>query len=722
MSLARTLLATFSVLAATTIVIGSSVGLAYVKKLRSDIPDHMALASWKPSEGSSIFARDGSLIATHAIEDRKYVPIEGLPPHVINAFVAAEDRRYWEHSGVDPKGIFRAAAANLSKAGDERLEGGSTITQQVVKNVLLTPERTVERKVKESILALRADRDIGKIRILDIYLNEIYFGEGAYGIESASKTYFGKTVSELTLAEAALLAGLPKAPSAANPFENPARAAERREYVLRRMVEDGYISSSEREIASREPLPVAARESRRSIDPAMWYAQEEARRIVLGEYGAEALYSRGIEIRTTIDPVLQRVAHQELRAALVREDRKSGWRGPLEKGVPIPVDWKTLKRPDGAEDWLVGVVLSAAIDAEVVTDSGNVTIKGSDLGWATSRKRADAILAPGDAVLVGDIGAGPELVQIPAGIQGAVVAMNPVNGEILALDGGFSHQLSEFNRATQAKRQTGSVFKPFVYLAALELGYDAMSPLLDSPITLRQGGSEPDWTPQGGHGGMGLITLRRSLELSRNMSTVRLLYDIGMEPVVDVARRVGFDLVSSANYSMALGAVEASPVTVAAAYATLANGGHRVEPHLIKGRGSHAESLFDPVTAAQINSILEGVVTSGTARSAFSQFSGTVAGKTGTTNGSRDSWFAAYGPAFVVVGWLGRDDNLPLSDASGGRSAAPMVRKILDKSAGRLKFLPFQLPDGARTLVVDRNTGMPDPDGDIVEIIREGPQ
>jgi penicillin-binding protein 1A len=439
--------------------------------------------------------------------------------------------------------------------------------------------------------------------------------------------------------------------------------------------------------------------------------------------GSDRVYKDGGTVKTTVDPDLQRTAHRELRIGLVREDRRSGWQGPFASGISFPVNWndEALEAPAGAEDWKVGVVVEADRDAVVETRDGQVTITGASLAW-TSRKRASSLLKPGDAILIGDLGNGPEIVSVPK-VQGAVVVLDPSSGAIRAMDGGFSAEESEFNRATQAKRQMGSVFKSFAYLSALELGFDAMSPILDRPIAIEQGPGLADWRPTSHDGGLGLITLRRSLELSRNESTVRLVYDLGLDQVAETAKRAGIKIPEKLTYSMALGTAETSPLNVAEAYATLANGGHHIQPTFVPPEGQVSLAgrapEFDPIAVAQLSSILEGVTYAGTARNAFAGFDRPISAKTGTTDQSKDAWFASYGPRFVLVVWVGRDDSKPLAKgAAGGETAGRIARGILDHAASDFQFDPFEMPDGAETVVADRATGLPDEKGDVVEIVR----
>jgi penicillin-binding protein 1A len=728
MALARTFLSGLAVTASLVSFAVAGTGVAYVARISPDLPSHVAVTEWKAREGTTILAEDGTVLGVHAREFRKFVPFDKIPKRMVDAFVAAEDGNYWTHHGVDPKGIVRAALANF-RGG--RVEGGSTITQQVVKNLVLTSQRSIDRKIREALIALKIDKELGKERILEIYANEIFLGSNAYGAAAAAEVYFGKTLDQLTLAEAATIAGLPQAPSAANPFSRPAKAVERRNYVIGRMLALGMVTKDDADAALRQTLATVPRVASNvpgGPEPAFWYPEESVRRMLVDSFGTDRIYGEGGVVRTTIRPSLQRIVHQELRAGIVREDRQtSKWRGPLARGDRMPVDWASedMAPPSGAEDWKIAVVVEAGKDATVVTADGRIVLRGDDMAWATSSRRASKILAPGDRVLVGDVGRGPELVQVPE-TQGAVVVMEPSTGSVLALDGGFSHEISEFNRATQAKRQTGSIFKPFVYLAATEFGYDATSPLLDSPIALSQGAGLADWRPQGGEKGLGLITLRRALENSRNMATVRLMYDVGEDRVRDVAGRAGLTLPTNLGFAMALGVAEQSPVAMAAAFSSIANGGHRVAPAFYLPAPGAPEAaqppqVFDPVAVAQISSMLEGVVHYGTARRAFDGFDHPLAAKTGTTNDARDAWFAAYGPEFVAVAWIGRDDHGPLSkDSSGGGTVAPIMRRILDAAAagGSLKFEPFTLPEGAETVRADRDTGLLDEEGDVVEIVR----
>jgi penicillin-binding protein 1A len=722
MSLPKTILSGTAVLAVVSSILGASITLSYVKEMSKDLPDISKIGQWQPKEGSRILADDGTVLGVHAKEYREFVTLDQIPPLVIAAFLSAEDGNFWKHKGVDPVGVARAFISNL-KGG--RISGGSTIDQQVIKNVVLTPERTMKRKIQEALLALKIDKEIGKDRILEIYLNEIYLGSGVYGVKAAANRYFGKQLDQLTPSEAAVLAGLPQAPSAGNPFSNIGKATERRNYVLDRMAKLGYVTPED--AARYRGLPLVTAKGSDPVsgisDPAYGYAEEAVRRLQVAEVGSDKFYSDGGDLKTTLKARLQKVVHEELRRGLVMEDRKTGWHGTLARGISGSIDWDDvrLKSPAGAESWKVAVVRSLSKAIALETETGVVSVPINSLSW-TGRK-ASSLIRPGDAVLVGDIGDGLEILQVPD-VQGAVVVMEPTTGTVMAMDGGFSSEQSEFNRATQAKRQPGSVFKPFVYLTALEMGYNAMSPVLDSPIELDSGDGAPVWRPQQNEKGLGLITLRRALEKSRNHATVRLLYDVGEEKVRETAIKVGLQMPEKATYAMALGTVEMSPLNVAVAYSAIANGGQPVRASFFKhNMPVHSDPgvNFDPVAVAQLSSILEGVTYAGTASRAFSGFKHPIAAKTGTTNGSRDVWFAAFGPKYVIVSWLGHDDYRPLhKGAAGGETVAPVVRRILDRSEGMIEFSDFTLPPGATTITADRLTGQVDPNGDVVEIIREG--
>lgn len=708
-----------------------SVGVALVSENATDLPNHDALAEYRPSTGSIILASDGSLLARHADQRRTYVPYDDIPDAVVQAFVSAEDRNYWTHNGVDAIAIARATATNVLNG---TMIGGSTITQQVAKNLIVGDEDSLTRKIKEALLAMRMDEEIGKERILEIYLNEFYLGAGAYGVAAAAEAYFSKTLNQLTIEEVALIAGMPKAPSAYDPRNNPERAKERRDYVLRRMAEDGAITAEVAAAAIARPIALRLNMDRDSDVEVRggWFATD-AWESVKPIIEADESMSGDVIVRTTLVPAVQAAANAAMIEGIIAEDQRLGWRGPLGT-TTLPVDWSApeLQPPAGSEAFVLGVVLEVADAARLSTRIGELQIDSKGVEW-TGQGLAE-ILSPGDVVLVDDSGEHPVLAQMPD-VEGAMVVLDPRNGDVLALVGGFSHQRSVFDRATQAKRQPGSAFKTLVYLTALELGYDATSPLLDATITLEQGPGLEDWRPSDakGAGQGGLITLRRALELSRNIASVRLLWDLGLEDVSDLIGRLGIDFGQNVNYAIALGSGEVTPMQMALAYGAMANGGHVLTPRFVSSfeddAGENMRSMpsglgavvVDPIATAQIGTILRGVVTDGTAKSAFDGFEGFFAGKTGTTNGSRDAWFVGFAGDVVVAVWIGRDDNRPLADgASGGRTAAAIARDFLDRARGSFELILPAVPEtGVEVMTVDPATGMQATEGRN-ELVREG--
>lgn len=708
-------------------IAGLATTIAVVDHYAKDLPDHRHLASYVPRTGSQMLADDGSMTSRKVEQRRTFVPIAQIPPLVAKAFLSAEDRNYASHNGIDPVAILRAVASNASGS---IVSGGSTITQQVAKNLLVGSERSFDRKAREALLAMRMDRDLGKDRVLEIYLNEIYLGLGAYGVAEAAETYFGKKLAALSPDEAALIAAMPKAPSAFNPVRNPSRALERRNYVLRRMVEDGVLPADG--LAQIQALPIRLADRKREMGDETqdgWF-DEAAWKVVSQELG-DVAQKQDVIVKTTLRPATQQAAQAALRAGILRADQALGWKGP-EGRVRLPVDWSDpkLDPPEGSGDFSVGVVEAVGAEAAVAIGPGQRVRLGSDgMRWTG---RGVSALSPGDVVLLDLSGQRPALVQVPD-VDGALVALDPKTGDVLALVGGYSRQRSSFDRATMAKRQAGSSFKPLLYATALQMGFDATSPLLDAAIALEQGPNQVDWRPSDAKaaGKGGLITVRRALELSRNLATVRLLWTLGLEDIQPTLAGFGITPDRGLTYTAALGAVEVTPIQMASAYAAFANGGRRVVPRFVKSvttRDGNALKTFDPVqgtpildeiASAQMASILKGVVERGTARRAFEGFKRPFAGKTGTTNSARDAWFVGFSPEIVVAVWIGRDDNKALADdAGGGKVAAPVVRDFLEKAGVNLSDVP--IPPSAKTVTVDPDSGLPSRQG-IVEIVREIP-
>jgi penicillin-binding protein 1A len=729
-----------------------------------DLPDYSQLQNYEPPVMTRIHAADGSLLAEYARERRLYLPIQAIPKLVTNAFVSAEDKNFYEHGGLDFGGIARAAFFYAENYGSNRRpQGASTITQQVAKNFLLTNEVSFQRKIKEALLALRIERTYSKDKILELYLNEIYLGMGAYGIAAASLLYFDKSVHELSIAEAAYLAGLPKAPNNYNPFRQKERAIERRNYVIDRMVEDEYITAPDGEKAKKEPLTATPRPTGAHVYEAEYFA-EEVRREIYERYGEKKLYEGGLSVRTTLDPKLQEIARKALMDGLVHYDEGDGWHGPITK-IDISGDWGSklaeVKSLADISPWRMAVVLeigdqSARIGLQPPREPGGNVSRERQVGilplegakWAlkADRKtgpRISQVLQSGDVIYVEPVAQDStqyRLHQLPEA-SGAMVVMDPNTGRVLALVGGFSYDQSQFNRATQALRQPGSSFKPLVYAAALDNGYTPSTVVMDAPIEIDQGAGLGTWRPENYEQKFyGPQTLRFGIEHSRNVMTVRLAQDIGMPLIAEYAKRFGVYDDLPPYLSFALGAGETTVLKMATAYSMFDNGGRRIKPTLIdriqdrwghtiyrhderecrgcdgdKWQGQaepvlidHRERVLDPLTAYQITSMLEGVVQRGTG-TALKELGKPVAGKTGTTNDEKDAWFIGYTPDLVAGVYIGYDKprhlHLP-TGATGGHLAAPVVRDFLKQATAGKPGVPFLPPAGIKLVRIDARTGL----------------
>ena len=752
--------------AAGTVVflVGIAAAAGLFWHFSKDLPDYSQLQDYEPPVMTRIHASDGALLAEYARERRLYLPIQAVPKLVTNAFVAAEDKNFYEHGGLDFGGIIRAGWVYIQNYGSNRRpQGASTITQQVAKNFLLSNEVSLNRKIKEILLALRIERAYSKDKIIELYLNEIYLGLGAYGIAAASLLYFDKSVHELTVAEAAYLAGLPKGPNNYNPFRQRDRAIERRNYVIDRMVEDQYITPQEGEKAKKEPLNVTPHPTGAHMFAAEYFA-EEVRREIYERYGEKKLYEGGLSIRTTLDPKFQVVARKALTDGLVRFDEAQGWRGPLAK-IDVGGDWGAklaeIKSLADVAPWRLAVVLetsdqAARIGLQPLRDPAGTVSRERQVGifaldgvkWAKSASerskggpKVSQILQPGDVVYAEPIGKDSgqyRLRQVPE-VSGAMVAMDPWTGRVLALVGGFSYDQSQFNRATQALRQPGSAFKPFVYAAALDNGYTPSTVVLDAPIEIDQGPGMAAWRPENYEGKYyGPQTLRFGLEHSRNVMTVRLAQDVGMPLVAEYAKRFGVYDDLPPYLSFALGAGETTVLRMTAAYSMFANGGKRIKPTLIdriqdryghtiyrhderECRGCDAdqwkkqpepilvdrrEQVLDPMTAFQVTWMLKGVVERGTA-TVVQEVGKPVAGKTGTTNDEKDAWFIGYTPDLTVGVYIGYDKPRHLArGATGGHLAAPIVKDFLKVALIDKPGVDFSPPSGIKLIRIDAKTGL----------------
>jgi penicillin-binding protein 1A len=746
-----------------------------IQRVDRDLPDYQQLAHYQPAIMTRVYAGDDRLMAELAAERRVFVPIEAIPERIIDAFLSAEDRNFYNHHGVDPASILRAAITDVGRLRENRRPvGASTITQQVAKNMLLSNEISIDRKIKEILLASRIEAALPKNRILELYLNEIYLGAGAYGVAAAALTYFDKSLDELSLGEAAFLAGLPKAPNRYNPVRSPASAKARRDWVLDRMVEDGRASREQAAEAQAPPLEIRHRQDTEQVKAP--YFAEEVRRELLASYGDKVLYGAGLSVHTSLDPRLQAAADKALRTGLIAyEHGHGGWRGAIARIDPKG-DWAShLARvpvPAVATDlgWRLAMVIRS--DADDVTigfaNGASGRILFSAMRWARPRHNDGSfgpyprgpadVVKPGDVVMVepisasspkgestgaGNASAAFTLCQVPE-ISGALVVMDPHTGRVLAISGGFSFATSQFDRATQAKRQPGSAIKPFVYLTALDHGFTPSTLVVDGPISLPQGPGLPMWTPENyadlHHGPKyhGPTTLRVGLEKSLNAMTARLASMVGMEPIAETIERFGIMDHTPREYSMALGTGETTPLRLTTAYAMLANGGRRITPTLIdrvQDRNgatiSRADqrpcpgcsSVFwdeqptpvlpdtrgqvaDPGSAFQIVTMMEGVVQRGTGV-AVKAVGKPIAGKTGTTNEFRDAWFVGFTPDLVAGVYIGYDDPDSLGDdETGGHIAAPVFRDFMMAALKDTPPKAFHTPPGIRLYRVSPATGL----------------
>jgi penicillin-binding protein 1A len=766
--------------AGTLLCIVGAAGAAYfVWHYSRDLPDYAVLQNYEPPVMTRLHAGNGALIAEYAKERRLFLPIQAVPDGVIKAFMAAEDKNFYTHGGIDFMGIARATAVNIEAllGGGGRQQGASTITQQVAKNFLLTNERSFDRKIKEALLAMRIEQAFSKNKILELYLNEIYLGMGNYGIAAAALNYFDKSVHELTIAEAAYLAALPKAPNNYHPYRANARAVERRNWVISRMAENGYITKEQEGEARNQPLNVVPRATGPHIYAAEYYA-EDVRRVLYERYGEKGLYEGGLSVRTALDPRLQEIARKALSRGLVSFDQARGWRGPMKKIEWSGSDWgAALAAVPALSDvapWRLAVVLdtssrqikiglqparenSGEIGAERVT--GIILPEGMKWArWVSSARipgsHSSQILDVGDVIYVeqsekedGEY----RLRQIPE-ISGGLVAMDPTTGRVRALVGGFSYAQSEFNRATQALRQPGSSFKPFIYAAAIDNGYTPSSIVMDGPIEISQGAGLGVWRPENyAKKFYGSQTLRFGIEKSRNVMTVRLAQDMGMPLISAYAREFGVYDDLPPFLSMALGAGETTLLRMTAGYAMFANGGKKVTPSLIdRIQDRYGKTIYrhdqrdcsgcqsgtpwdatqdaptlidnrpqviDPLTAYQMTSILEGVVLRGTG-TALRDVGKPIAGKTGTTNDYKDAWFVGYSPDLVVGVYIGYDKPRSMGKSStGGTSSAPIARDFMKLALADQPAVPFRVPPGIKLVRVNLATGQRAGAGDAKTIL-----
>jgi len=747
-----------------------------------DLPDYHQLAKYEPPVATRIHAGNGALIAEHATEKRVFMPVEAMPPRLIQAFLSAEDKAFYSHFGVDPRALFRAVVTNAMNYGTGRRPiGASTITQQVTKNFLLTNEVSIDRKIKEAILSFRMERAFTKDQILALYLNEIYLGMGSYGVAAAALNYFDKSLDQLTLEEMAYLAALPKAPANYHPIRKTRAATIRRDWVLGEMQQNGFITGDEARRARAMPLQIARQSGFDSAEAP--YFAEEVRREVVSRFGEDMLYAGGLSVRTTLDPELQHAARMALQRGLEALDRRQGWRGALAShtGDGDLDDILAKHEATMLEDHHAAYVTEVTKDqAQIYVNGGRGRIPFQLAFWAYPPRGEDGVrpqplndlrdaLAIGDIIMVQPPEGTPDLIrdgfepqpgdyalsQRPL-VEGAIVALDPHTGRLLAMSGGYNYLDSEFNRAVQALRQPGSAFKPFVYLAALDQGYNPTTRILDAPLVVDQGPGKPKWKPANyTRRFYGPSIMRVGIEKSRNLMTARLAMNLGMDEIGDYARRFGLNENLPPLLSMSLGAGETTLLRLTAAYGMLVNGGKKITPSLIDrvqdrngktiyrhdGRscdacqsgagmgeeipdlGDTREQLTSPASAFQMVSMLEGVIKRGTGRR-ISKLNLTLAGKTGTTNDNTNGWFIGFTPDLAVGVFVGYDTPRQLGKRETGSTVAvPIFGDFIAAAQAGRPVIPFRRPGGVTIIPVNAETGervMPGDEKAIYEVFKPG--
>ena len=717
----------------------SIISFAILWNFSNNIPDYKFLKNYKPPVSSKVYSGNGDLVADFSKEKRIFVPYSSIPQNVINAFLSAEDKNFFSHPGVDAKGVLRALVNNIKNImTSKRLEGASTITQQVAKNFLLTNEVSLNRKIKEAILAFRIERALTKERILELYLNQIYLGSGAYGVAAASLQYFDKSIKELNYEEAALLAALPKAPSKYNPYRDIELAKFRRNLVLKNLLDNNFIDEEFYEILKKKEIKLK-KKKKVFLEDAQYYI-EDVRKNIINQLTYEKVYKQGFNINTPINLELQKIATESLRKGLIKYDKRKGWRGALTN-VNYTTEWfKDLEKYklENSIKWKVSIVKKVnQFSAEIEThDNQEGVIEYKDISW--TKKEFNELLKPGDIIYVEEIRENKfSLKQIPK-INGGIVVMDPYTGRVLALSGGFSFKNSEFNRASQALRQPGSAFKPFVYALALENEYTPSSLVLDAPLVLDQGSDLKMWKPENyGKKFYGPSTLRVGLEKSRNLMTVRIAQNLGVKKIADFSKELGIYENPQELLSISLGSSETTLLKLTSAYSAFINGGKLVEPILIdRVQDSEGNTIvnnnkrycvncdqisftsntypkikdkykqvFSPQTAYQITSLLEGVIQRGTGKK-LKKLKLNLAGKTGTTNENTDAWFLGFTSNYVVGVYVGMDNPKPLGKfETGSKTALPIFENFIKKAVKKSDARPFKVSDGIIMMIVDSLTG-----------------
>ena len=703
------------------------------------LPDYKFLKNYKPPVSSKLYSGNGELVIDFSSEKRIFIPYNSIPEIVINAFLSAEDKNFFSHPGVDAKGVLRAIYKNFFNIiSSKRLEGASTITQQLAKNFLLSNEVSIDRKIKEAILAFRIERALSKERILELYLNQIYLGEGSYGIASASLKYFDKSINDLNYKEAALLAALPKAPSKYNPYKNKDLAKYRRNLVLKNLHENLFINETQLKKFSESEI-ILNKRKRIYLEDSRYYV-EDVRKYMVDKYGFDKVYKQGFNIKTPINLKLQKIATESLRKGLIDYDKRKGWRGSLTK-IKYSNNWsKDLKdlKLENSIGWNLAIIKNVKkFYVEIETDTKETgRINYENISW--TKKEFDELLNIGDVVYVKKIDNKKfSLKQLPKA-NGGIVVMDPYTGRLLAMSGGFSFKKSEFNRASQALRQPGSAFKPFIYALALENKFTPSTLVLDAPIVFDQGEDLKLWKPENyGKKFYGLSTLRTGIEKSRNLMTVRIAQELGLKKITDLTKKLKIYDNPEELMSISLGSAETTLLKLTTAYCSFVNGGKLVEPKLIdriqdsEGKtiynsekrvckncenisflskkipeiDNNFKQVFTPQTAYQITSMLEGVIERGTGKK-LKSLNLDLAGKTGTTNKNTDTWFIGFTSNLVIGVYIGNDNPKSLGKyETGAKTAMPVFKSFIKNAMNRENARPFKVSKGIEMMVVDSKTG-----------------
>jgi len=728
----------FMAISATALLL-SIIVFSVLWAFSSNLPDYKFLKSYKPAVSSKVYSGEGKLVNDFSTEKRIFIPYKSIPTKVINAFLSAEDKNFFTHPGVDAKGILRAVINNISNLiASKRLEGASTITQQVAKNFLLTNEVSLNRKLKEAILAFRIERALSKERILELYLNQIYLGEGSYGVASASLEYFDKSISNLDYNEAALLAALPKAPSRYNPYKDIKLATYRRNLVLQNLFENNYIDQNKYQNLINEKILLKKRK-KIFLEDTRYYV-EDIRKNVIEKFNYDKVYKHGLNIKTPMNLNLQKIATLSLRNGLISYDKRKGWRGPISK-KKYSNNWnKGLEKfkLEKSINWDLAIIKKVEkFTAEIETENN---LKGfinyENISW--TKKEFSELFEPGDIVYVEKITKNNfALRQLPE-INGGIVVIDPFTGRVLALSGGFSFKKSEFNRATQALRQPGSAFKPFIYALALENGFTPSTLILDAPLVLEQGSDLKMWKPENyGKKFYGPSTLRMGLEKSRNLMTVRIAEQLGLKKIVNFSKQLGIYDNPNKLLSISLGSAETTLLKLTSAYCSFVNGGKLIQPIMIdRIQDSEGNTIFNsetrkctncnqvsfsnnrypkiedkfvqifsPETAYQMTSILEGVVQRGTGKK-LKDLKLDIAGKTGTTNKNTDTWFIGFTSKLAIGVYVGSDQPKPLGRyETGAKTALPIFKSFVKNAVKKDEARPFKVADNILMMVIDPITG-----------------